>query len=362
MASPRTPLHRRLIVLTGVLVAGALLLEGVLRVRQWRKYGIAAPSFYELQEDPATGLRIPKPGSRVGPISIDSRGFRGPELELPKPPGRLRLAFLGGSTTFCAEASSFEATWPERVRAGLAAAHPGLSVDAVNAAGPGWSTRESLTNLVHRVAPLAPDVVVIYHATNDLTRDAQARAIAAGLAEKDAGGTSWLARVSLAWNLLEKNLRYHARQRDTGSRTLDVDVGALAEDFRTRLDALVSSARDHGAKLVVLVTFSHRARRDQAPEELREASGSSRYYMPYLSVETILDGFDAYNRVIREEARRLGTVLVEGEDTIPGDAAHFADSVHFTDAGCALQAERVLRALEASPRFRRILEVPQHGR
>jgi hypothetical protein len=40
-----------------------------------------------------------------------------------------------------------------------------------------------------------------------------------------------------------------------------------------------------------------------------------------------------------------GVVLVDGEDSIPADDQHFNDSVHFTDAGSAKQAQRVIERL-----------------
>ena len=78
---------------------------------------------------------------------------------------------------------------------------------------------------------------------------------------------------------------------------------------------------------------------------------TSLLWMPYMSLQGVLDGFDAYDRVIREVGAAEGVVLVEGEEQIPGDDEHFADSVHFTDAGCRLQADRVLAALLASPQL-----------
>jgi hypothetical protein len=40
---------------------------------------------------------------------------------------------------------------------------------------------------------------------------------------------------------------------------------------------------------------------------------------------------------------------------VPGDPQHFADTVHFTDAGSAVMAERISRGLVASPRFRELV-------
>jgi hypothetical protein len=331
-------------------LAGAVaLLEAAVRLRQLARHGTTSTK-QELVEDPASGLSIPVPGSRVGPVAINSLGFRGPEIELPKPPERTRIAFLGGSTTFCARASSEDKTWPALVVAGLHAEHPGVDLDLVNAGVPGYSAVQSLLNLEHRVAALAPDVVVIYHGTNDLTQISREMAYAAGLVDSLSEQESFLSRYSVAWSLLGKNLRYRRRTTGRGAE-LELDTAALAARFRDCVERLVAAAQ-RTADVVVLVTFSYRQRREQSPAELREASGSSLYYMPWLSPESVLAGFETVNEVLRGVAAERGAVLVGGELAIPADAAHFADSVHFFDPGERSQADRVLAGLRASEAFR----------
>lgn len=346
------PRRSRLLLSLLVVVGGLLLLEGAVRVRQWLLYGRAG-SFYEFERDPDSGLRLPRPGVTRGRdrvIEVNSLGFRGPELEVPKPAGRVRVAFLGGSTTFCAEASSNEATWPALVTAGLAEAFPGHAFDYANASAAAFRTVESRVNLRTRVAPLQPDIIVLYEATNDLSHDSRVEAQRQGLPGTELPGTSWLARHSVAWELVEKNLDFVRPAADTGGPTLRCEPDTLAATFRANLTTLVREAQQV-ARTVVLVTFAHRQRRDQPADVLREASTTSLLWMPYMSLEGVLDGFDAFNRVIREVAAETGAVLVEGEQAIPGDAQYFADSVHFTDAGCRLQAARVLEALAASPQL-----------
>ena len=359
--APRARRRRSRLLLSLLIVGGGLLLlEGAVRVRQQLAYGRAG-SFYEFELDPlGSGLRVPRPGVTRGRdhvIEVNSRGFRGPELELPKPAGRVRVAFLGGSTTFCAEASSNEATWPALVTAGLARAFPARSFDYVNAGAAAFTTTELKSNLCVRVAPTEPDIVVIYEATNDLSRDTRELALREGLPGTDRIGTSWLAQHSVAWELLEKNLRAVTPAADTGAPTLRYDAAALAETYRAHLTALVQEAR-HRAQTVVLITFAHKQRREQPPEAQRAAATTSLLWMPYMSLQGVLDGFDAYDRVIREVGAAEDVILVEGEDSIPGDDEHFADSVHFTDAGCRLQAERVLAALLASPRLDWLRQAP----
>lgn len=344
---------RRLLLLAVGILGALLLVEGLVRARQWLRYGTTAKSYYRFTADPATGLRIPEPGYAVGPIRINSLGFRGAELEQPKPAGRIRLAFLGASTTFCAEASALEATWPHLVVEGLRADAPELEFDYVNAGVGGFTTAESLVNLEQRVAPFQPDVIVYYEATNDLTSDTRRLAEEAGLYEPGEDEHARIGDWWLTYFLIEKNLRQFQRSRQV-RETLQLEPRALSRGFEERLTRLVQAAEER-APVVALATFAVQMRRDQSPEVLRAAASSSLYYMPFLDPPALLDGYEEYNRVIRTVAAATGAILIEGETEIPGDAVHFADSVHFRDPGSKLQAERILRGLRAAPALRELL-------
>lgn len=151
----RTPWKRKLLLALAIFVVGILLVEAAARVRFYSQYG----TFFRLHTfavDPASGLAIPPPSRDTGAIRIDERGFRGSGIESPKPPGRARVAFLGASTTFCAEASSNAATWPSLVVDALRAAHPKADVDFVNAGVAGYVLDDIAKNLEYRVAPLQP--------------------------------------------------------------------------------------------------------------------------------------------------------------------------------------------------------------
>lgn len=343
----RAPVTRRLAWLLVGLVVAALLAELAVRVRlyvQTGAWGVA----HTYVEHESSGLMIPTPGRVTGMLAIDSRGFRSPELDVPKPAGRVRLAFLGGSTTFCAEVAGNENTWPHLVFEGLRAAHPEVSLDYVNASAGGYATDSLLVDLEKRVLPLEPDVIFVYEATNDLTKDTRAIAEAQGLYTGQGEVEDWLTRHSLAWLLLKKNIAYRARVReDALSRgPLVFDPTELArEAFRDRLRVLITRAQEI-APVVVLLTFTQRTRERQSAAELLAASSSSLYYMPYLSPEQIRDSFAAYNSVIREVALEQHVLLVDGEDEIPADSQHFTDSVHFTAEGCRAMARRVLTRID----------------
>lgn len=343
-------------------VVALLLLEGAVRVRAWILYG-TPDRLHRMVVHAESGLKIPEPGRDFGAIRLDSRGFRNPELEVPKPEGRVRFAFVGASTTFCTEVSSNAATWPALVAAGLARAHPTADVDYVNAGVVGYLLAHIEKNLDVRVRPLAPDVVVLYEATNDLTKETRDQAIEQGVYHGHADEDDVLSRVSLLWHLVRKNLL--ARQRNAeaaeGRDRVRLDAARIEETYRARVRHAVEVARSV-APIVVVVTFSQRLRPGMSPEETRAACVTHAYYMPYMSAEGLIEGFEACNRAIRAAAAETGAILVEDEDSIPADAEHFADSVHFTDAGCRAQAERVLRALEGSPEVQRLLTRPTPAR
>jgi len=347
-----------LVVTVAAIALLAIAAEFAVRARNYLKYGElfwGVEQTYEV--DALTGLRIPVPNGHFGHIRINSLGFRSPEIVVPKPPDTVRLAFLGASTTYCAEVSGNEAAWPEQVWRKLEQALPGVKLDYVNAGVPGYGVGTSQMNLERRVAPLAPDVIVYYEATNDLKGNSFALAQAAGLAQRRTEQQFlWPAKYSLLWYLAEKNLRVLEQGRAAKeTRTLVVDRDRLTTPFRRDLTAFVAAAH-RITSTVVLVTFSSRLRRSQSAEEQARAAQTDLYYMPYMSVDALLDAYEAYNDVIRGVARQEGAVLIDGEDSIPGDALHFADSVHFTDRGSAAMASRVTEGLLASDLVRARLE------
>ncbi len=353
---------RQAAILTAVTVIGCVVLyalaEAGVRVRHYIKYGGLWGIEDTYVKDAESGLRIPKPNGRFGNISINSRGFRGPEIAVPKPADTIRIAFLGASTTYSAEVSSNEAAWPHLVVAGLRQRWPDKSFDYVNAGVPGYTASTSLENLRRRVAPLEPDVIVVYHGTNDLSSNSYDMASAQGVVQqRSEQKLSAFSNYSLLWYLLEKNLMVAASQSQSQATVgkIAFDGAALEKQFEGDLQALLQESRSV-APVVFVATFSTQMRADQTPERLRDAAVTSLFYMPYMTLDNLLEGFAGYNRVITETARNTGVDLIADENAIPGDTEHFKDSVHFTDAGSRAMAERVLNTMTASPAMAAFVE------
>src|SRR5262249_4427880 len=79
------------------------------------------------------------------------------------------------------------------------------------------------------------------------------------------------------------------------------------------------------------------------------------FYMPWMTIDDLLDGIDYYNQAIVQYARSQRIPVVEDRESIPADSKHFADCMHLTDAGCTTMAGRFARFLESNKMIDRII-------
>ena len=117
-----------------------------------------------------TDLRLPYPDQRLGLVRINNHGFRGPDVQKQKPPGLVRFAFLGSSTTYGLEVRE-GMTWPEQVIENLRPAIAGCKVDFINAGLPGFDTEKMQVYWQTVVKEFHPDVVIAL--PGDMTIDIQ---------------------------------------------------------------------------------------------------------------------------------------------------------------------------------------------
>jgi lysophospholipase L1-like esterase len=100
------------------------------------------------------------------PISINSLGFRGPEISVAKK-GVYRIVALGESTTFGVTIRPEDKPWPEVVeqiiRQRLKTRRP---VQVINAGVPAYTIEQNLYRLPREILPLQPDMIISYHGGN----------------------------------------------------------------------------------------------------------------------------------------------------------------------------------------------------
>lgn len=95
-------------------------------------------------------------------------GWRGPDVPLNKPAGRIRIAFVGASTTLDAHGDPF--SYPEHVGRWLhewsSVRHPSVTFDVVNAGREGILSNSIAAVVREELMPVRPDLVVYYEGAN----------------------------------------------------------------------------------------------------------------------------------------------------------------------------------------------------
>ena len=343
-------------LIIGIIVGGWGVGEALLRLVQRTQFGTAAPveSPAQFYYDPQTGLRLPVPNSTQGKIRINSRGFRSPEIPVPKPPGTVRIAFLGSSTTYGLYLDD-ASTWPHLVTQAVQAAYPTCRVDYINAGVPGFSSPRMLAYYRAYVSKLEPDLVVllptdIYVALRNLARRKHAHT---GLPVRP----SWFAQRSELWAHIEKNVQVIKLQRAAflpqGKLTFTYEE--LAVELRPALEAIAAQvAQDR--RLLAIATVDEQLRAGQDRKEQQRAAGTALYSMPFMSIPGLLKARQYYHEVIAGVAKASNAILIEGHEQIPGTPVYYADASHFRPAGSRLMAERVGGVLLRAPAVRQLFE------
>jgi lysophospholipase L1-like esterase len=189
-----------------------------------------------LAESDATALRYPPPEYFVE-YKFNARGCRGPDYEVPAPPGRHRVLAIGDSFTMGVgvhEEHTFSRQLQDRLNA---AKTPGADYEVINCGVSGYSTRQERLQF-ELLAPIyQPDLVLLTMVFNDdigwreELRDPRFRR------------ETRYERLALLWNLTSPRSALREPVSDFANTTRE-------------LHALREAVSRSGAKLVVVI-FRH---------------------------------------------------------------------------------------------------------
>lgn len=282
--------------------------------------------------------RIPFPSK---PRRVNSLGFRGPEFNFTKAPGTIRIVTLGGSTTMTI-ATDNEHTYPRLLEAKLRANYPDKTIEVINAGVGGYTSLSSLLTLAARVLPLQPDVIVVYHAVNDVhpriypgfQPDYSHYGKVMVLPEKSIL-VEWLEplrMVSLFRYLILKDrvhvmaLRSQSTKHPKSLKVQDANfTKTTSETFRRNIRGIIALAQAHGVRVVLSTQFYSRT-------HLR----SSTRYSPIAYSK----GIDEHNEVMRSLAVEYGLTLVDAAREFPTERHElFTGFVHVVKEGAEVKAE-----------------------
>jgi len=111
-----------------------------------------------------------RPGTAGDGKTVNSQGYIStPEIVMPKPAGRTRIVFLGGSSVAGTGRNLGDTeTWPWRTVELLRKEMPGMEFDFINGALGGYTSFESFGRLWARIRFLDPDMVILCHGWNEM--------------------------------------------------------------------------------------------------------------------------------------------------------------------------------------------------
>jgi lysophospholipase L1-like esterase len=102
-----------------------------------------------------------------GATTVNSLGFRGAEVAVPKPQGRFRVVIIGDSLTLGWGVADDE-TFAARLERLLHEQFPGRDLDVINLGVGGYDTRQEVTLLARHTSRLQPDLVLVGFYSNDV--------------------------------------------------------------------------------------------------------------------------------------------------------------------------------------------------
>ena len=277
-----------------------------------------------------------------------------------------RIACIGGSTTYTSQVDDYTLSYPsllgELLRAGGAD-----NVEVINAGSASWTTWESLVNFQFRLLDLDPDLIIVYHAINDIharmvwppeayrgDNSGRRGPVGSGIFMPGLAEHSTLLRILMiraGMTTSHADLEHTVDKGPPSYRGVEfwiqkangtypdgifeeVDARTMLETnrpiyFERNLRNLITLAKDHGVD-VVLSSFAY------SPHFADQHRFSSEEYQAALE-ET--------NQLLATLAEDTKVHFLDFAAVFPKDKRYFTDGRHVNKEGARLKAELFARYL-----------------
>lgn len=300
-------------------------------------------------------------------VVVNSRGFRGAEIDPDKPKGRVRIAFLGESQVF--DYNGID--WP--THAGELLRGRGLDVDTINAGVPGYNSTDGLAVLLTDLWVLRPDVVFACHGWNDFKYYSRVGPGAPyrGLPPKKPlpwlldwrthpRGLDNLMTASalyrhFRWGLAqflfhEEGLHaFSAYSRDPDDPNLSLAQSWGPRQYAMNLELMATLAKQLDVTLVLCRQAYLRAGTTKSgADALEYALGA----LEFKSADEFEQAYDGIRATVADVARRHQLTIIDMHAPLATQPAYFWDAVHFTPEGSRAAAAVAAEGLEPLIRAR----------
>ena len=294
---------------------------------------------------------------------MNEKGYRGPNFDVPKPMGMIRIMIFGGSSVFDTRSTQGE-DWPRRLEAKLRKSGF-ANVEVINAGVIGHTALESVGRLFAEGFVFEPDYVLIYNGWNDIKYFSSSKTVLRTLRPALEGFDprihygNILDRRLCEWSQLYTVLRriYYKTKMRIGHEGL-VNAGDKQNSFATlnpnafrqyqlAMEMFVDLARNIGAE-PILVTQARLVYGSKVltPEQRERVD----YHHVGLSHEALVETFDRLEDIVRSVSVAKGAMFIDASAHLSGKDWAFDDHVHVTpkgsDALAQLLADHFLVVLE----------------
>jgi lysophospholipase L1-like esterase len=270
-----------------------------------------------------------RPNLRTRIFRTNSLGFRGPETAVQKPARRFRIVVLGGSSAWGFGCTADERTTPGRLQTLLREKYPGRDLEVINAAQIGFTSTQELIYYHRLIAPMAPDLVLLFDGYNDV------------LADLTNSASGWPLNAGLLQSRYQDSFRRQQLVRDLAAF---LRQSCFLDLTSRKLSELMASARHSSVTPIVPPATT-------AAGYIRNVIALSRLAGPG-TVWIALQPVPAYTRkaLAPEEAR----ILEEKEKTVHGYTERVATTYRAMEAGVRAAGLPVINlelALGTAPRL-----------
>ncbi|MEJ2671692.1 MAG: GDSL-type esterase/lipase family protein [Deltaproteobacteria bacterium] len=297
-------------------------------------------------------------------VRSDANGFMLPYNHYKKPD--LTLVFLGGSTVACIYVDE-DSRFPY-LAGQLLQQRTGKKITSINAGVGGNNSLHSLDNLLNKIIPLKPNVVVMMHNINDLvgliydrtywSHNPTRKPIVNFYFYKNLTGLKALA--TLARDMYIPNLHAAVRilshkifgkkvkvQDDEFAyirgKKLNIDEAAILNEFKMNLQTFINICRARKITPVLMTQFN-RYKTHPDPKVLAAMQGfQSDSGIP---VSEFISLYARFNQAIREVGQANGVLVIDLANLIPQDKKYIYDVVHLNTRGSKLAARLISDRLQ----------------
>ena len=281
-------------------------------------------------------LQFTLPRSKIEKVPDYYYGFKNIKLsDVPKPPGVIRIACLGGSTTMDG--------YPEMMREFLARTCPQKSFQVLNFGVGWWSSVHSTVNFILNVVDFAPDYVIFHNNANDdqyrgydgIRGDgshAYTNIEWPGEPDEIVCRTFVLCRLLKLFllkkfpkKLMRNQFVYLGRQTSLREGKKYIYDPKELYIYDRNIDTILSVAKTHAMKLL-LMTMPYSATLPYGHAGDQEFSGREhdRVFRSHMR---------QLNEILREKAGSHNLILVDAEAVIRDKDGLFVDTIHLTPKG-----------------------------